>query len=197
MPVVGVFGFFFFYAWVPLADSPWKPHLPSPMCNMHRFYRWGPWCSSPKLPQTLSPPNLACTTPLPKEWKYTLSMAWGWVATNRYRLGKGVCIIMCLLQKKPFLEMLQLLFLVFWKILHVLQFCLNCVKSWWFFKKAYLNSKIHLILYVLTAGFECFYLCVPQVGFEHACFTLCLVALACVGATLFSISIFAKYALDD
>ena len=102
MPVVGVFGFFFFYAWVPLADSPWKPHLPSPMCNMHRFYRWGPWCSSPKLPQTLSPPNLACTTPLPKEWKSTLSMAWGWVATNRYRLGKGVCIIMCLFQKIHF-----------------------------------------------------------------------------------------------
>ena len=99
--------------------------------------------------------------------------------------------------KKTFLEMLQLLFLVFWKILHVLQFCLKCVKSWWFFKKTYLNSKIHLILYVLTAGFECFYLCVPQVGFEHACFTWCLVALACVGATLFSISIFAKHALDD
>jgi len=31
--------------------------------------------------------------------------------------------------KTTFLELLQLLFLVFWKILHVLQFCLKCVKS--------------------------------------------------------------------
>ena len=77
MPVVGGFRFFFFHAWVPLADSPWKPHLPSPMCNMHWFYRCGPWCSSPKLPQRLSPPNLACTTPLPKERKSSLSIAWG------------------------------------------------------------------------------------------------------------------------
>ena len=82
--------------------------------------------------------------------------------------------------KNPFLEILQLLFLLFWKILHVLQFCLNCVKSWWFFKKAYLKSKCHLILFVLTCVLNVFTCVCPKLAlkmhaFPHGfgCFGLC------------------------
>ena len=71
--------------------------------------------------------------------------------------------------KKTFLEMLQLLFLVFWKILHVLQFCLKCVKSWWFFKKTYLNSKIHLICMFWLQVFNVFTCVCPKLALNmHA-----------------------------
>ena len=61
----------------------------SPMWKMQRLYRWGAWCSSPKSSQRFSPPNLACTTPLPNQGNSCLSTVVGWVCTNRYRLCGG------------------------------------------------------------------------------------------------------------
>ena len=61
---------------------------------------------------------------------------------------------------------------------------------WTFFQKHLLKTKIPF-------DFEGFCLCVTKIGFENAYFTWCVVALASVGASFFSISIFAKHALDD
>ena len=60
-----------------------------PMWNMQRLYRWVAWCSSPKSSERFSQPNLACTTPLPNQQTYCLSMVVGWVCTNRSRWCRG------------------------------------------------------------------------------------------------------------
>ena len=38
----------------------------------------------------------------------------------------------------------------------------------------------------ISNGFWCFYSCLAQIVFENELFTWCVVALACVGATLLS-----------
>tara|TARA_B100000809_G_scaffold152647_1_gene149997 strand:+ start:202 stop:501 length:300 start_codon:yes stop_codon:yes gene_type:complete len=82
------------------------------------------------------------------------NLAFPWLGVGAYEsisFGQGGVHHNVPFSKNTFLEILQLLFLFFWKILYVVQFCLNCMKSLWFFKKAYLNAEFHLFLNVFAS----------------------------------------------
>ena len=49
----------------------------------------------------------------------------------------------------------------------------------------------------ISNGFWCFYSCLAQIVFENELFTWCVVAFACVGATLLSPLVSEKIALGD
>ena len=82
--------------WIPIGIRSYQ----RPTWSMPRLYRWGAWCSSPKSSKRFSQPILACTTPLPNQWKSCLSLVVGRVCTTRYPLCRGPCSIFAFPKKK-------------------------------------------------------------------------------------------------